>query len=164
MTVRAKPVVKRAHRSSWRDEDRRGFFLNVGFGIVVIAAIVILVFAAAASWYRENLEPVGSVNGQAITKDDLRKQAQIEDFKLELEAARIREELTAGRITREESESLQEQVTQQRNQVTTTALTRLIDSRVQEVVAVEQSIDVTEEQIQAQIAEGGPSPSSASPG
>ena len=153
MTLRAKPVVKRAHRSTWRDEDRRNLYTNVGFGLAVVAAIVIVVIAAVGSWYRDHLEPVGSVNGQSITKDDLRAQAQIEDFKLELEAARLREELAAGRITRADNEAMTEQINQQRAQVTSLALTRIIDARIQEIVAQQESITVTDEQIQAQITE-----------
>ena len=42
MTFRAKPVVKRAHRPSWESQDRRNFYLNLGFGIVVLVAVVIL--------------------------------------------------------------------------------------------------------------------------
>ena len=38
MTFRAKPVVKRSHRPSWESQDRRNFYLNLGFGLVVVAA------------------------------------------------------------------------------------------------------------------------------
>ena len=37
MTFRAKPVVKRAHRPAWEAQDRRNFYLNVGFGLIVAA-------------------------------------------------------------------------------------------------------------------------------
>ncbi len=46
MTFRAKPVVKRAHRPSWESQDRRNFYLNLGFGLVVVLAVVILLVAA----------------------------------------------------------------------------------------------------------------------
>ena len=42
MTFRAKPVVKRTHRPSWESQDRRNFYLNLGFGIVVVVAVLIL--------------------------------------------------------------------------------------------------------------------------
>ena len=42
MTFRAKPVVKRDHRPSWESQDRRNFYLNLGFGIIVVPAILIL--------------------------------------------------------------------------------------------------------------------------
>ncbi len=69
MTFKAKPVVKRAQRPAWEGQDRRNFFLNIGFGIVVLAAVTILVIAGALTWYDEHLASVGSVDGQSITKD-----------------------------------------------------------------------------------------------
>ncbi len=78
MTFKAKPVVKRAQRPSWEGQDRRNFYLNIAFGIVVIAAVVILVIAGALTWYNDHLAPVGSVDGQPITKDELRDRFEIE--------------------------------------------------------------------------------------
>ena len=48
MTFRAKPVVKRARRPSWETQDRRSLYLNIGFGLIVILAIVILAVAGPA--------------------------------------------------------------------------------------------------------------------
>ena len=48
MTFRAKPVVKRAHRPAWETQDRRNFYLNLGFGLIVVLAVLILAIAAAA--------------------------------------------------------------------------------------------------------------------
>ena len=39
MTFRAKPVVKRAQKPSWESRDRKNFYLNIGFGLVVVAAV-----------------------------------------------------------------------------------------------------------------------------
>ena len=70
MTFRAKPVVKRAHRPSWESQDRRNFYLNLGFGLVVVAAVAHPPVAAGLTWYNDHLASVGSVNGQSITKDE----------------------------------------------------------------------------------------------
>ena len=72
MTFRARPVVKRVQRPSWDSRDRRNFYLNLGFGLAVVAAVVILGIAVVLSYYNDHLAPVGSVNGQSITKDELR--------------------------------------------------------------------------------------------
>ncbi len=72
MTFRAKPVVKRAHRSSWEGQDRRNLFLNIGFGLIVILAVGILVVAAGVTYYNDHLAPVGSINGQSVSKDEYR--------------------------------------------------------------------------------------------
>ena len=67
MTFRAKPVVKRAHRPAWEAQDRRNFYLNLGFGLIVL-------LAPSSSWHRRGLSTttitsrsVASVDGQSIT-------------------------------------------------------------------------------------------------
>ena len=69
MTFRAKPVVKRDHRPAWETQDRRNFYLNLGFGLIVVLALVILGIAAGLSYYNDHLASVGSVDGQSISKD-----------------------------------------------------------------------------------------------
>ena len=75
MTFRAKPVVKRAHRPAWETQDRRNFYLNLGFGLIVVLAVVILGVAAGLTYYNDHLASVGSVDGQSITKDELQRPA-----------------------------------------------------------------------------------------
>ena len=71
MTFRAKPVVKRAHRPAWEAQDRRNLYLNLGFGLIVLLAVIILAIAAGLSYYNDHLKSVGSVDGQSISIDDL---------------------------------------------------------------------------------------------
>ena len=49
MTFRAKPVVKRDHKPAWETQDRRNFYLNLGFGLIVFLAVLILAIAAGLS-------------------------------------------------------------------------------------------------------------------
>ncbi|MGH2393836.1 MAG: hypothetical protein ACRDGH_10140, partial [Candidatus Limnocylindria bacterium] len=83
MTFRAKPVVKRAQKPSWESRDRRNFYLNLGFGLVVLAAVLMLAVAVAFNYYNEHLATVGSISGQAITRDDLRDRYIIETWRLD---------------------------------------------------------------------------------
>src|SRR5689334_15603861 len=85
MTFRARPIVRRLQRPSWDTRDRRNFYLNLAFGLAGLAALVILGIAVALSYYNDHLASVGSVNGQSITKDELRDRAAIEDWRLEIE-------------------------------------------------------------------------------
>jgi len=89
MTFRAKPVVKRSHKPSWESQDRRNLYLNIGFGVVVVAAVAILLIAAGLSWYNEHLAPVGSVNGRNITTDEFKDRYAIETRRLEEAERRV---------------------------------------------------------------------------
>ena len=60
MTFRAKPVVNRPHRPSRDGQSRRNTYLNIGFGIAVVLAVVILVGVAVVSYYREHLAPAAT--------------------------------------------------------------------------------------------------------
>ena len=70
MTFRAKPVVKRS-RNPWETRDRRNFLINLGFGLIVVAALLILVDRGRLDLLQRHLASVGSVDGQSITKDEL---------------------------------------------------------------------------------------------
>ncbi len=151
MTFRAKPVVKRAHRPAWEGQDRRHFYLNVGFGLVVIIAVVILAIAAGVSWYNEHLSPVGSVNGENITKDDFNDRQAIESWRLDQAEQRIRTATVAGHLTEAEASAQQNLIDSQRNQLPAITLERLIDTKLQARLAAEQGITITPADIDARL-------------
>ena len=149
MTFKAKPVVKRAHRPSWEGQDRRNFYLNIGFGVVVATALLILLIAAGLSWYDEHLSPVGSVDGQSITKDEFKDRFKIETWRVDEAERRVRTAVAAGQLTDAEGQAQLQVASQQRQQLPTLTLERLIDSRLQAKLAVEEAISVTPADIDA---------------
>jgi parvulin-like peptidyl-prolyl isomerase len=150
MTFRAKPAGRR--RPGWESDSRRNFYLNVGFGLVVVGAVVILGVAAAAFWYGEHLEPVGSVNGASITKDDFRARAEVELFRLETAGRRIDDEWAAGRIDQATRDSQHQVIDQRRQSLDLIVLEQIIDSRIQATLAAQEGITVTEAEIDAALA------------
>ena len=151
MTFRAKPVVKRAQKPGWESRDRRNFYLNIGFGLVVVVAVVILVVAVAFTYYNDHIAPVGSVDGQSITKDELNDRVAIESWRLTETDSRIRTEKNAGHLTDAQAQQEAQAVTQQRNQVGTIALERIIDNRIQAKLATNEGITVTDADIDARL-------------
>jgi parvulin-like peptidyl-prolyl isomerase len=151
MTFRSGPV-RRSGRS-WGGRDRRNLYLNLGFGLVVIVAVLILGAAAAATWYGQHLSPVAHVNGQAITKDDLTKQAKIEAVRLDITSNRLQTEHSAGRMSDADWEQQQQILAQAQQQIGSTALEHLIDTRIQSQLASQQGITVTPEQIDTKLTE-----------
>jgi parvulin-like peptidyl-prolyl isomerase len=153
MTLRAKPVVKRTQKPSWESRDRRNFYLNIGFGLVVVAAVLILLAAIGVSYYNDNLASVGSVNGQAISRAELRDRVVIESWRLTEAERRARTLFVAGQLTQAELDLQNQIIGQQRNQVVATALERIIDNRIQAALAVEEGITVSEADIDARLLE-----------
>jgi len=152
MTFRAKPVVKRS-RSQSESQDRRNFLTNLAFGLVVVAALLILVAAAALSWYNEHLVAVGRVDGEAITKDELRDRVVIEDWRLLEQLRRLTTQVGAGQVTQEQAASAQQLINSQRDQIDAIALERIIDNRIQARLADEQGVTVSEAEVDEKLVE-----------
>ena len=160
MTFRAKPVVNKPHRPSREGQSRRNFYLNIGFGLAVVLAVLILVGVAVVSYYREHLAPAASVNGQTITRDDFAERGAIEVWRIEQAVARVNAALAAGRLTSAEASQQTQSLTAQgaTEQLAPTVVERLIDARIQSGLAAEAGITVTPEQIDAKIVEESTTP------
>jgi len=158
MTFKAKPVVKRAQRPAWEGHDRRNFYLNIGFGIVVLAAVVILVIAGALTWYDDHLASVGSVDGQSITKDEFRDRYQIEAWRMDESERRIRTAGVAGHLSEADVASQIESLNNSRNQLPSIALERLIDAKLQARLAVQEGITTTPADVDASLLEEATTP------
>jgi parvulin-like peptidyl-prolyl isomerase len=158
MTFRARPVVKRFQRPSWDSRDRRNFYLNLGFGLAVLAALVILGAAVVLSYYNEHLTPVGSVNGQSITRDDLRDRANVESWRLEIAQRRLNTQAAAGRLTQAQAEVQSQVIQQQRQQLLPFSLERIIDNRIQAPLATEEGVTVADTDIDARLVEEATTP------
>jgi parvulin-like peptidyl-prolyl isomerase len=147
MTFRAKPVAKKAPKHSWESRDRRNFYLNLGFGLVIVSAVAILLIAVGVTYYGDNLAPVGSVNGQAISKAELRDRAKIESWRLDEAQRRIRTLTVAGRLTEAQANVQEQIIAQQQQQLPAITLERLIDNKLQAGLAAEQGVTVTDADI-----------------
>lgn len=158
MTFRAKPVVKRAQKPSWESRDRRNFYLNLGFALVVAAAVLILLVAVALSYYNDHLVSVGSVDGQTITKDELRDRVLVEGWRLDEANRRIATQKALGHLTQAQADSQGQVVEQQRQQLVQIALQRIIDTRIQADLATAEGVSVTDADIDARLIEEATTP------
>ena len=160
MTFRARPIVKRLQRPSWDTRDRRNFYLNLAFGLAVLAAVVILGIAVALSYYNDHLKAVGSVDGQSISKDELADRATIESWRLEIAQRRINTQAAAGQLSQSQAEAKTQVIDQQRQGVLSTALEKIIDNRIQARLAGEEGIAVTDADIDGKLTEEATTPES----
>jgi parvulin-like peptidyl-prolyl isomerase len=151
MTFRAKPVVKRAHRPSWEQNDRRNLFLNIAFGLVVLAAILILVAAAGASYYDEHFSSVATVNGTSINKDQLSERAAVDTFRVDYLEASIRTQVNSGRLSQAQAEQQLSQLESERQGIPQSSLEKLIDAALQGELAAQEGIAISDAQIDERI-------------
>lgn len=155
-SFRGRPTGTRAR--TWDDRDRRSMLLNIGFGLTVVAALLLLGLAFAASWYDQNLAPAGSVNGQTITKDEYNKQLAINAFRIEYAQRRIRTLLTAGQIRTADAQARLSALEQRASQAESIAIEQLIDGKVMAELAPKNGVEVTESDVDARLTEEATTP------
>ena len=158
MTLRARPVARRRGRAGWDPGDRRTSLINLGFFLALGFSILLLVGYAGYSWYNDHFGSAATVDGQTITNDQLRNRLRIETFRLSYFENRIRTLLAKGMLTDTEYQGQLQFVQQQRNQLAAIALERLVDVTLQGRLAAERSLQVTEDEITAEVLKDSTNP------
>ena len=152
MTIRVRPADR--GRSS-RDPNRRTLYMNIGFGITVVIAILILVVVGVTTWYNTHLAAAATVDGQTITKDQFIDRARVEQFRLNQLANRVKADVAAGRLTSAEGQSritaINNELDDSQGSFSSTIIEKLIDTALQEKLAAELGISVTPEQVDQHI-------------
>ena len=156
MTQRARPGSNRPR--TWDDRTRRSMLLNIGFGLTVVAALLLLAIAGASAWYGEHLSAAGTVNGQTITKDAYAKQLAVNAFRIDYQERRIRTLLTAGQMRPADATARQNILEQRKQQAATIALEQLLDGAVQADLAAKQGLTITGADVDARFVEEATTP------
>jgi parvulin-like peptidyl-prolyl isomerase len=153
MTFRARPTTKPTtrRRSSHESDSRRNLYFNLGFGLIVAVAVLLLVGAGAASWIGEHLAPVAKVNGVSITKDQLKERVKIETFRLDDAESRTRESVKAGHMSAAQGQQVIQYISQQKQQVASIALENEIDTELLLQRGAKRSATAGDAAVQAQI-------------
>jgi len=160
MTFRVRPTTRTGRRSGFESDARRNLLFSLGFGAVVVVAILLLVGAGAAGWYGEHLAPVAMVNGESITKDALRERVAVETFRLDLLESRTREKVNAGKMSPSQGQQLLTYISQQKQQIGSLAFEREIDTTLLLQLAAKRAVEVTPAEIDAQVAKDATTPES----
>ncbi len=155
-SFRGRPAGTRARALD--DRDRRSMLLNIGFGITIVVALLLLVIAFGASWYNEHLASAATVNGESISKDEFNTQVEINTFRNDYAQRRIRTLLTAGQIRSSDAQARLSILDQRQQQGGTIALEQLIDGRIMDQLAADKGVTVSEADIDAKLTEEATTP------
>jgi parvulin-like peptidyl-prolyl isomerase len=150
MTFRAKPVARRSGRSGWGAGDRRNTLINAGFAGAIVVAVLILVGYGAWTWYDDHFGVAASVDGQVITRDDLRNRLEIEQFRLAYVEGRIRTLMAKGQISATDGAQQLAFLDQRRQVLPSLSLERLVDALLMTRLAADEGISVSEDDVSAQ--------------
>ncbi|MDP9483601.1 MAG: peptidylprolyl isomerase [Chloroflexota bacterium] len=147
MTLRSKPAGTRPRRSGRDSHDRRNFFVNLAFGLVIFVAVLTLVAAAAATYIDQHFSEVASVNNQKITQDAYRDRVRVDSFRIDVAEAQVRDQLQLGRITQAQADSRISVLEEQRQGLESSTLERLIDTALQGQLAAARGITADDAQV-----------------
>ena len=106
---------------------------------------------SARSYYNDHLSSVGSVNGQSISKDELRDRVAIEGWRLDESERRVRTAVLAGHLTEAQGTSAESTITDQKNNIASIALERIIDTKLQASLAAQEGISATPADVDAKL-------------
>jgi parvulin-like peptidyl-prolyl isomerase len=126
--------------------------LNVGFGITILVAVLLLLVAAGAAWYGDHLAGIATVNGTSISKDALKKQEAVNAFLADYQQRRIRTLLAAGHIRSADADARISAIQTALQQNATSSLEQLVDGSIQADLATKQGVTVTDADIAARMA------------
>jgi parvulin-like peptidyl-prolyl isomerase len=127
MTIRARSGGGRSRRSSADNEARQKILVTLGFIGVILTALVILGASVAVTYYNDHLKAVATVDGVGITRDRLQQRAAVLTFKLSEAEKSVREDLAAGKISKDTANQELQLVQQQQGTVAQDALNELVN-------------------------------------
>lgn len=159
MTLRPRPGSKGTSRArAWDDSDRRSTLLNVGFGLAIVASLLLLVIAWGVSWYSDHWAAAATVNGQSVSKDAYARAVDINNFRADYQKSRIRTLLSANHIRPSDAETRTAIIDQRVAQIDTLTLEQLVDGMIQADLATKQSVGVTDADVDAKIKDEATTP------
>ena len=151
MSFRSRPVLDRKHRPRWQDELRTQQLTVVGFAVAIALAIGIFGAAAWNGYWEAHLRPVAAVAGTTYDRSDLNERSRILASEVLATLADLESQRGGPRdqFIDQQIQSIQAQL----QNLDTTAADSLVQSAVLTSQADAYGVSVTDEELDAGIAE-----------
>ncbi|MEA2632633.1 MAG: peptidyl-prolyl cis-trans isomerase SurA [Chloroflexota bacterium] len=151
MTFRQRPAPKRARSQR---SSRQTLYTNLLFGGVVLFALVILAVAAGVNWYANHWQPIATVDGASITRDQFTDRVRVDLWRISAVESKIRDAATNGLITNTERDQEIAQINQEKsntNSLYGSSVQSLIDAQLQARLATDLGIAITDADVDARM-------------
>lgn len=152
MTFRAKPPRRRSFAGD--DDARRQRIVTIGFIVVSLVAVAILGASVAYGFYRQHFAPVARVGNTEISRDQWLNRIKVDNYKLSVFEARVRESAAQGDISMDTANVYFQQISSQQQQLPSQAIEQLIDDTLQAQLAPQLNVTVTDAEVDAAIQKG----------
>ncbi len=160
MTFRTRTAPRPTRRRTRRDDTRRAIYITITFTLAIACALALLGGVFAANWYTDHLAPIAAVNGQVISKDDVRARVSVNLARDERLLADYQKLRNQGLITTDDYSSLETkiQTDEDPSTVYSNALTQLTNEAELAQYAAQNGISISDQQVDAQIQTDGTIP------
>ena len=121
-------------------EERFQMWVTIGFIALIAAVVITIVVGIGYSFWQQHWQPVASVGGASISKDQWADRGKLELFRLDQQEGRIRTALAAGQISSTDADTRLSDIATAKTNVATTAIDNLIDLTFQGQLATKQGV------------------------
>jgi parvulin-like peptidyl-prolyl isomerase len=153
MTFRTRVAPKPTRRRARRSDTRRAVYITLAFTLAIASAVSLMGGVFLASYYSEHGTPVAAVDGVVISKDGVRDRGSVDLARLQRQIANYQTLRNQGKISTDEYGTLTTAIQNNEAQATLyqNALTELITEAELQQYATKNNINVTDQQVDAQI-------------
>jgi len=126
---------------------------NLAFLSAIALSTLLLSAVIAVGWWSDNFAPAVEVNGSSITVGEAKSRGDIANFRLNLEAARVRARVSSGTLSNDEGNAILQQINDAGTNLSSQLTSDIIDALLVAQLATERSITVDQAAIDAAWAE-----------
>ena len=134
-------------------ETDKSVLTNLAFLSAIALSTLLLSAVLAVSWWSDNFASAVEVNGSSITVGEAKSRGDIANFRLNLEAARVRARVSSGTLSNDEGNALLQQINDAGTNLSSQLTSDIIDALLVAQLAAERNITVNQAAIDAAWAE-----------
>lgn len=131
---------------------------NLAFLGAIALSALLLAGVLAVGWWSDNYASAVEVNGSSISVGEAKSRGEIENFRLNLQSARIRARVSAGTLTNDEGNALLQKLSDASTNLSSQLTSDMIDALLVAQLASEKSITIDQAAIDAAWAEEATNP------
>ena len=122
---------------------------NLAFLGAIALSTLLLAGVLAVGWWSDNYASAVTVNGSSISVGEAKSRGEIANFRLSLEAARIRARVSAGTLTNEEADALLQQLDDAGTNLSSQLTSDMIDALLVAQLATEKNVTIDQVAVDA---------------
>ena len=130
-------------------ETDKSVLTNLAFLSAIALSTLLLSAVLAVSWWSDNFAPAVEVNGVSISVGEAKSRGEIANFRLNLEAARIRARVSAGTLTNEEADAFLQNLSEASTNLSSQLTSDMIDALLVAQLAGERNVAIDQAAIDA---------------